>query len=55
LGDLIIDEIVVREIFEIPETQNVQKGAIAVLELLHTIGAAFTDFVGYFIYACAVK
>jgi hypothetical protein len=52
LGDLIIDEIVIREIFAIPEAEDVRKGAVAVLDRLHKIGTAFSDFAGYFIHEC---
>jgi hypothetical protein len=55
LGDLIADEIVVREVFQIPESADLKKAAIAVLDRLHVIGTAFTDFAGYFIRACCAK
>jgi hypothetical protein len=55
LGDLIADEIVVREVFQIPDSADLEKAAIAVLNRLHIIGSGFTDFAGYFIGACCAK
>lgn len=55
LGDLIADEIVVREVFQIPDSADLKKAAIAVLDRLHVIGTAFTDFAGYFIRACCAR
>jgi hypothetical protein len=55
LGDLIADEIVIREVFEIPDGTNIKTAAIAVLDRLHKIGTAFTDFAGHFIRASCAK
>jgi hypothetical protein len=55
LGDLIADEIVVRELFQIRDSADLKKAAIAVLDCLHVIETAFTDFAGYFIHACCAK
>jgi hypothetical protein len=55
LGDLIADEIVIREVFGIPEGTDIKTAAIAVLDRLHKIGTAFTDFAGYFIRAYCAK
>ncbi len=55
LGDLIADEIVIWEMFQVPEGVDIQKAAIEVLDRLHKVGAAFTDFAGYFIRACWSK
>jgi hypothetical protein len=55
LGDLVADEIVVREVFAIPETADLRTAAIEILNRLHKIGTAFTDFAGYFVHACCAK
>jgi hypothetical protein len=55
LGDLIADEITVREVFKISEQADVKKAVIEVLDRLHKIGTAFTDFAGYFIRDCCSK
>ena len=55
LGDLIADEIVIREVFQIPEGTDIKKAAIDVLDRLHKIGTAFADFAGYFIRAYCAK
>jgi hypothetical protein len=55
LGDLIADEIVIREVFQIPDGTDIKTAAIQVLDRLHKIGTAFTDFAGYFIRACCAK
>jgi hypothetical protein len=53
LGDLVIDEMVIRDIFQIPESTDTFEGATKVLDRLHTLGTAFTDFAGHFIFCCA--
>lgn len=55
LGDLVFDEIAIREVFEIPEPANIKEAALEVLNRLHIIGPAFTDFAGYFIRDCCAK
>ena len=55
LGDLIADEITIWDVFKVPENADIRKGAIEVLDRLHKIGTAFTDFAGYFIRACCSK
>jgi hypothetical protein len=55
LGDLVADQITVREVFKIPEEADLKKAAFEVLDRLHKIGTAFTDFAGYFIRACCSK
>ena len=49
LGDIVFDEVVVREVFEIPEEANVKEAVFEALDRLHVMGVAFTDFAGYFI------
>jgi hypothetical protein len=55
LGDLVADEIVIRGVFAIPEAADFRAAAIEILDRLHKIGTAFTDFAGYFIRACCAK
>ncbi len=55
LGDLIAEEIVIWDIFKVSEGADIQKAAIEVLDRLHKIGTAFTDFAGYFIRVCCSK
>jgi hypothetical protein len=55
LGDLIADEITIREVFEIPDEADLKKAAIEVLDRLHKIGTSFTDFAGHFVRACCAK
>lgn len=55
LGDQIADEIIIWDMFQVPEGADIQKAAIEVLDRLHKIGTAFTDFAGYFIRACCAK
>jgi hypothetical protein len=55
LGDLIFDEIVVFDVFEIPDNADIPTAVIEVLNRLHKIGFAFTDFAGHFIRACCTK
>jgi hypothetical protein len=55
LGDLIADEIMIRDMFKVPEGADIQKAAIEVLDRLHKVATAFTDFAGYFIRACCSK
>lgn len=49
LGDLIADEIVIREVFQIPEEADLKKTTFQILDRLHRMATAFTDFAGYFI------
>jgi hypothetical protein len=49
LGDLVFDEVVIREVFEISEDADIKEAALKVLNRLHVIGVAFTNFAGYFI------
>jgi hypothetical protein len=54
LGDLIVDEIVIRDVFQIPDASDLEQAATEVLDRLRTIALAFLDFAGYFIGArCA--
>jgi hypothetical protein len=53
LGDLIADEILIREVFEIPDSADLKRAALEILDRLHVMGTAFTDFAGYFIRCCA--
>jgi hypothetical protein len=54
LGDLVIDEMVIRDVFQIPESSDLKQAAVEVLDRLRTIALAFLDFAGYFIRAnCA--
>jgi hypothetical protein len=55
LGDLIADEVVIREVFGISEDADIKEATLKILDRLHVIGAAFTDFAGYFIRACCAK
>jgi hypothetical protein len=55
LGDTIIDGIVIRDVFQIGEDEDIAAGAIKVLDRLHIIGEALTNFAGYFIRQCCVK
>jgi hypothetical protein len=55
LGDLIVDEITIFEVFKITEGADIQKAAIDVLDRLHKIGTAFCDFTWYFVRACCGK
>jgi hypothetical protein len=55
LGDLIADNILIREIFGIKEDEDLAKAALEVLKRLHVIGGAFTNFAGYFIRECCAK
>jgi hypothetical protein len=52
LGDLIADEIVVREVFRIPRDRDIKEGVFEILDRQHAMATAFTDFAGYFIRAC---
>jgi hypothetical protein len=49
LGDEIIDRLVVRDIFKIPEGTDLRAELDAILLRLHKMATAFTDFAGYFI------
>jgi hypothetical protein len=54
LGDLIVDEIVIRDVFQIADSADLQQATTEVLDRLRTIAVAFLDFAGYFIRAyCA--
>jgi hypothetical protein len=54
LGDLIVDEITIFEVFQIAEGADIQKAAIEVLDRQNKIGTAFCDFAWYFVRAgCA--
>jgi hypothetical protein len=55
LGDLIADEIVIREVFQIPDSANIEQAATEVLDRLRIIALAFLDFAGYFIRACCAR
>jgi hypothetical protein len=55
LGDLIVDEITIFEVFKIAEGADIQKAAIEVLDRQHKIGTAFCDFAWYFVRACCGK
>lgn len=55
LGDVIVDGIVVRDVFEIGEQDDVRTGALKVLDRLHIIGEGLTNFAGYFIRHCCTK
>ena len=37
----------IREVFRIPEDDDIKKAAIEILDRLHTMAVAFTDFTGY--------
>jgi hypothetical protein len=43
LGDLIADEIMIRDMFMVSEGADIQKAAIEVLDRLHKVATAFTD------------
>jgi hypothetical protein len=55
LGDLIVDEITIFEVFKIAEGADIQKAAIEVLDRQNKIGKAFCDFAWYFVRACFAK
>lgn len=55
LGDLIIDEVVIRDVFRIDEKEDIATAAIEVLDRLHVIGDAFTKFAAYFVRECCKK
>jgi hypothetical protein len=55
LGDTIVDGIVVRDVFEIGEEEDIETGALRVLNRLHVIGEALTNFAAYFIRHCCTK
>jgi hypothetical protein len=46
LGDLIADEIVIRDVFQIPASANLEEATTEVLDRLRTIGIAFIAFAG---------
>jgi hypothetical protein len=49
LGDLVIDRIVVRDIFKAPKDADVRAAIDPILLRLHKMAAAFSDFAGYFV------
>jgi hypothetical protein len=49
LGDLVIDRIVVRDIFRAPDDANVRAAIDPILLRMHTMANAFADFAGHFI------
>jgi hypothetical protein len=55
LGDLIADEIVIRDVFQIPDSADLEQAATEVLNRLRVIALAFMDFAGYFIRACCAR
>jgi hypothetical protein len=55
LGDLVADEVVIHEVFGISESADIKEATLEILDRLHVIGTAFTDFAGYFIRACCAK
>jgi hypothetical protein len=55
LGDLIADEIMVREVFRIPEDADIKHAVIEILDRLGTMAIAFIDFAGYFVRAFCSK
>lgn len=55
LGDLIADEIIIRDVFKISEDADIKEAAFEILDRLHVMATAFTDFAGYFIRACCAK
>jgi len=55
LGDLIADEIVIRDVFQITDCADLEQAATEVLDRLRVIALAFLDFAGYFIRACCAR
>jgi hypothetical protein len=55
LGDLVVDDIIIRDIFKIPMAADIQTATIEVLDRLHVIGASFTDFAGHFLRSRCAK
>ena len=55
LGDLIADEVVIRDVFKIDERVDIATAAIKVLDRLHVIGDAFTRFAAYLVRECCKK
>ena len=55
LGDLIADEVLIRDVFEIDEKEDIAKAALEVLKRLHVIGDAYAKFAPYFIRECCKK
>jgi hypothetical protein len=49
LGDLVLDRIVVRDIFEAPEHADLRAAIDPILLRMHTMANAFSDFSGHFI------
>ena len=55
LGDLINDKIVVRDIFKVPDQDDLRTAIDPILLRLHKMAVAFTDFAGHFIWHCMKK
>jgi hypothetical protein len=55
LGDMIADDILIREVFEIDESQDIAEAAMEVLKRLHVIADAFTKFAPYFSRECCAR
>ena len=55
LGDLINDKIVVRDIFKVPDQDDLRTAIDPILLRLHKMAVAFTDFAGHFIWHCMRK
>ena len=49
LGDLALDRIVVRDIFEAPKDADVRAAIDPILLRMHEMASAFSDFAGHFI------
>jgi hypothetical protein len=49
LGDKVLDRLVVRQVFNVPEDEEMRAAINAVLDRLHAMAFAFADFAGYFI------
>ena len=46
---MVIDRMVVRDIFKAPEDADLRAAIDPILLRLHTMAAAFSDFAGYFV------
>lgn len=55
LGDTIVDGIVVRDVFHVGDHEDLKEGVVKVLDRLHVIGDALTNFAGHFIRQCCTK
>jgi hypothetical protein len=51
LGDLVSDRIVVRDVFKAPEDVDVRAAIDPILQRLHRMAAAFSDFAGHFVWS----